>query len=118
MNKSDEKLDQLLKSATLIPANANLAERIIAESKRDAIAKPLLQKSGLGKEGLIKQVLQNLIFPKPAFALAFSMLIGVFVGWQTPDFNISIDATNNTVQLTSVNEELSSLFLAEVNYYE
>ena len=109
MNKSDEKLDQLLKSATLIPANANLAERIIAESKRDAIAKPLLQKSGLGKEGLIKQVLQN---------LAFSMLIGVFVGWQTPDFNISIDATNNTVQLTSVNEELSSLFLAEVNYYE
>ena len=124
MNKSDEKLDQLLKSATLIPANANLAERIIAESKRDAIAKPLLQKSGLGKEGLIKQVLQNLIFPKPAFSLACSMLIGILLGWQSPDITgliTGVDFENNTNITTtamSVEEDLSRLFLAEVSYYE
>lgn len=118
MNKSDDKLDQLLNSATPIPASTNLAERIIAESKRDALVKPQLQKRELGKKGIINQVLQNLIFPKPAFSLACSMLIGIFVGWQTPDFNRGIDNTSNAVQLMSVDEELSSLFVAEVNYYE
>ena len=109
MNTSDEKLNQLLNSAKVIPPSSNLAERIIAQ------AHPLSQQSPnfqTADEGFIKQILRSLVFPKPAYALACSMLVGILVGWQNPDSNV------NTIQVASADEELSSLFLAEVNFDE
>lgn len=118
MNRSDEKLEQLLHSATFIPPSTNLAQRIIAESKQQPITEPEFQRKTLHKEGFIKQILRDLIFPKPAYALACSMLVGILVGWQNPGFNMSTDATGTNIQIASADEELSSLFLAEVNFYE
>jgi hypothetical protein len=112
MNRSDEKLNQLLNSATLVPPRSNLAERIITQSRYEIQSQSNSQEIAVAKEGFIKQVLRSFIFPKPAYALACSMLVGVLVGWQNPGFNM------DTVQVTSADEDLSSLFLAEVNFYE
>ncbi|MBL4798868.1 MAG: hypothetical protein JKY50_15735 [Oleispira sp.] len=106
MNSSDEKLNQLLNSVAPVPSNSNLAERIIAQAEIPDI--------NVNKESFLKQVLRSLIFPKPAYALACSMLVGVLLGWQNPEVNTNI----NTIQVASADEELSSLFLAEVNFDE
>jgi len=108
MNKSDEKLNQLLNGIQTVPSNPNLAQRIIIGAK----AQPRVTTSAVSEETFIKQFLHSLIFPKPAYALACSMLVGVLLGWQNPEFNM------NTIQVTSVDEDISSLFLAEVNFYE
>ena len=114
MNRSDEKLNQLLKSVKVVPPHSNLAERIIAEAQplSENQSEPNTQILNVNKESFIKQILRSLVFPKPAYALACSMLVGVFVGWQNPDVN------THTIQVTSADEELSSLFLAEVNFDE
>ena len=108
MNISDEKLDQLLKSTVPIPPSSNLAERIIAQAATSQIT----AKIETGKRSLFKQILNNFILPKPAYALACSMLVGVLLGWQDSALDV------NTIQLASIDEDLSSLFIAEVNYYE
>jgi hypothetical protein len=116
MNRSDEKLNQLLDRATLIPPSSNLAERIIAQaqplSQQHSQPQLTIKTAYLKEEGFIKQILCSLIFPKPAYALACSMLVGVLLGWQNPEAN------TNTIQLMTADEELSSLFLAEVNFDE
>jgi hypothetical protein len=114
MNRSDEKLNQLLKSVKVVPPRSNLAERIIAQAQplSKNQPEPNTQILSVNKESFIKQILRSLVFPKPAYALACSMLVGVLVGWQNPDVN------TNTMQVASTDEELSSLFLAEVNFYE
>jgi hypothetical protein len=110
MNISDEKLDQLLKSAIPIPPSSNLAERIIAQ----AATAPMVTKVDSNKKSLFKQILHSFILPKPAYALACSMLVGVLLGWQ----DSALDVNTNTIQLASIDEELSSLFIAEYNFYE
>lgn len=114
MNRSDEKLNQLLKSVKVVPPRSNLAERIIAQSLplSENQPDPNTQILNVNKESLIKQILRSLVFPKPVYALACSMLVGVLVGWQSPDVD------THTMQVTSTAEELSSLFLAEVNFDE
>jgi hypothetical protein len=104
MKTSDEKLNQLLNSATRVPPSPTLANRIIAQAS--------LQNMPANEENFIKQLIRNLIFPKPAYALACSMLVGVLLGWQNPDFNMS------TMQVSAVDDDISSLFLAEVNFDE
>jgi len=110
MNKSDEKLNQLLNDIQPVPSNPNLAQRIIIEARVQSKVKPSIKI--LSEEAFFKQFLHSLIFPKPGYALACSMLVGVLLGWQNPEFNM------NTIQVTSVDEDISSLFLAEVNFYE
>jgi hypothetical protein len=108
MNKSDEKLNQLLNSSKPVPASSNLAQRIIFEAKPQSEFKVTAEYD----ENFIKQFLSSFIFPKPAYALACSMLIGMLLGWQNPDFSL------NTLPLVDIDNDLSSLFLAEVNFYE
>ncbi|MEH6447469.1 MAG: hypothetical protein V7765_02310 [Oleispira sp.] len=108
MNKSDEELNQLLNSSPPVPASPNLAQRIIAEAKVQSELKVPVEY----EETFIKQFLHTLIFPKPAYALACSMLVGVLLGWQNPEFNMNI------LPVMDVDNDLSSLFLAEVNFDE
>jgi hypothetical protein len=108
MNKSDEKLNLLLNGTQPVPSSPNLAQRIIIEAK----VQSKVETQALSEETFLKQFLQSLIFPKPVYALACSMLVGVLLGWQNPEFNM------NTIQVTSVDEDLSSLFLAEVSFDE
>lgn len=108
MSISDEKLDQLLKSVALAPPSSNLAERIIAQATISPVAASLES----NKKSLFKQILHTFILPKPAYALACSMLVGVLLGWQDSTLD------TNTIQLASMDEDLSSLFITEVDFYE
>jgi hypothetical protein len=108
MNKSDEKLNQLLNSSPPVLASPSLAQRIIAEAK----AQSELKVTVVYEETFIKQFLHSFIFPKPAYALACSMLVGVLLGWQNPEFTL------NTLPVADIDNDLSSLFLAEVNFDE
>jgi hypothetical protein len=110
MNINDEKLDQLLKGGVPVPPSSNLADRIIAQAATSQIT----AKIEGSKQSLFKQILNSFIIPKPAYALAFSMLVGVLLGWQ----DSALDVNANTIQLASIDEGLSSLFITEVNFYE
>lgn len=127
MNTSDEQLNQLLNSVKPVPPGRDLAPRIIAQSKVETTQssiQPRTKESNINKESLFKQILHSFIFPRPAYALACSMLLGILLGWQNADmtqldnsFGIGSDI-ESALQTTSVEDDLSSLFLAEVNYYE
>lgn len=108
MSVTDEKLDSLLKGFVPVPPSKNLAERIIAE----AAASQVSARIESNKKSLFRQILNSLIIPQPAYALACSMLVGVLLGWQNSGVEI------NTTQIVAVEEDLSSLFIAEVSYYE
>lgn len=128
MNTSDEKLNQLLNSVKPVPPRRDLAQRIIAQSNIEMSQLSSIKEQGANKDGFLKQILHSFIIPKPAYALACSMLLGLLLGWQNSDmtqFNYSLDIDGsmsgeieNVLHTTSVEEDLSSLFLAEVNYYE
>jgi hypothetical protein len=110
VNKSDEKLNQLLNSSLPVPVSSNLAQRIILEAK----TQPEFKVTAKFEETFVKQFFRSFIFPKPAYALACSMLMGVLLGWQNPEFIF------NTLPVADIDNDndLSSLFLSEVNFDE
>lgn len=110
MNNSDEQLNQLLNRVTPVPPSSTLAERIIAQARIDVESNN--RETALETEGFFKQMMRNFILPKPAYALACSMLLGVFLGWQ------NTDVSDELAEISSVNDDISSLFIVEVNYYE
>lgn len=100
MNNDNEQLDQLLNSLPVPPMSSHLNQRILAAAKVD---------DGI-PVGLFSQLFGNLMIPKPNYALACSMLFGILLGWQVTS-ELSVDSI-------PVDEEISSLFLAEVSFYE
>ena len=108
MKNSDDELNQLLNDVKVIPPGSNLAERIIMQAQPPSH----LKTEDVNEGGFLTQILNSFVFPRPGYALACSMLIGVLVGWQNPDVN------GNTVQEFSADEELTSLFLAEMMFSE
>lgn len=118
MKNSDEKLNQLLKGVSPASPRIELAQQIIAQADPKYHIKNQ-QNIKSSEESIFKQIIRGLIFPKPAYALACSMLVGVLLGWQSPELTgLSIDNNVNVASAISVEEDLSSLFLAEVSYYE
>ena len=103
MSNSDEKLNDMLLKLEVPPPSQNLNSRIVAEidivPTDDSI--PFLQ-----------QVLNSFIIPKPTYTLAFSLTLGLVLGWQ--DFNPLI--TNQSSYESY--ETLSTLMLGEVDLYE
>lgn len=129
MKTSDEKLDQILKSGNTIPfgnpdnhtvrcadSRVSLAQRIIAQADPHFHDQTQRAMPVEVEESIVKQVIRRFIFPKPAYALAFSMVIGVLLGWQNPD--VANPSVENGLQVASIDEDLSRLFLSEVVYYE
>ncbi len=100
MENDDEQLDQLLKSLPVPPMSPKLTQKILEQTKVTDDA----------PQGLFRQLFDNLMIPKPSFALACSMLVGILLGWQVTS-TLSIDSI-------PVEDEISSLFLAEVSLYE
>jgi hypothetical protein len=116
MQTSDEQLNELLKRAAPIPVNNNLAQRIILSADKNMHG--YSENENGNAVSLFKQILNSFMIPKPAYALACSMLLGVLVGWQNSDVaGVSLNL-EESLAVTTIEEDLSSLFLAEVNYYE
>ena len=100
MINDDEQLDQLLNSLSVPPINSQLKQNIIEQTKE----------SGSVSQSVFRQLINSLMIPKPSYALACSMLLGILLGWQV--------MSELTVDSYSTEEEISSLFLAEVSFYE
>lgn len=116
MQTTDEQLNELLKRAAPITVNNNLAQRIILSADKNMHG--YSENENGNAVSLFKQILNSFMIPKPAYALACSMLLGVLVGWQNSDVaGISLNL-EESLAVTTIEEDLSSLFLAEVNYYE
>lgn len=107
---NDDQLQQLLQRVLPVNSRSDLAARIIA--KADPHYYRLKKESSL-----LEQIMRSFIFPKPAYAFACSMLIGLLLGWQTSEMT-ELPMMVADIPAVSIEEDLSSLFLAEVNYYE
>lgn len=125
MKNSDEKLNQLLKSVGPVSSRRDFAQQIIAQADpqyhlQSQSRVQLQADKEIPEENILQQIIRGLIFPKPAYALACSMLIGVLLGWQSPELTgVNFESnTNMTTTTMTVEEDLSRLFLAEVSYYE
>lgn len=87
MQDSDMKLDEMLQQLAIEPPASNLAERIIAATR------PITKAT---RSGSVWDVLAELLLPKPAFALAVALLMGVVVG---------VEATTLDMPTTDANGE-------------
>jgi hypothetical protein len=108
MKTGDEKLNQLLNSVKPNRPSADLALRIIVKAR----SQQRCDEVGVSDETFIEQVFHSFVFPKPLYAIACSMLVGILLGWQNPELNVS------TMSVTSVDNSVSSLFLAEIDFNE
>lgn len=100
MKNDDEQLDQLLNSLSVPSMSPQLNTRIIAQAKG----------GGIVQQGLFHQLFNSLMIPKPSYALACSLLFGMVLGWQVTSIF--------SIESIPVEEDLSSLFVAEVSFYE
>lgn len=76
MQDSDVRLEALLRSVPIEAPATNLAERIIAATKPAMATSRAVSNS-------VWDALRDLLLPKPAFALACALMMGVVVGTQT-----------------------------------
>ena len=100
MNNDDVQLEQLLNSLEVVQPSTHLSERIITQAR---LSEPL-------PESVFRQIWNGLVIPRPSYALAFSLLLGVLVGWQSPSM---LNAEQSLIE-----DELNNLFYAEVSLYE
>jgi hypothetical protein len=121
MKNSDETLNQLLKSAGPVSPRRDFAQHIIAQADPQFHVQNQVEIQ-TPEDNIFKQIIRGLIFPKPGYALACSMLVGILLGWQSPELTElatgALTNTNIAINPATVEEDLSRLFLAEVSYYE
>jgi hypothetical protein len=87
----DEKLDGLLRSRRIEPA-PDLGQRILlaARQRPQNRNQPLWQ--------WMRELFSEFHLPKPAYVLASALLIGMVIGFNTPDANLATDDGGATVQ--------------------
>jgi hypothetical protein len=88
----DDKLDELLHSRRMEPASADLAQRIILAARQ----RP--QNKNLPLRQWVRELFSELHLPKPAYVLASALVIGMVIGFNTPDSNPLPDDGGVTVQ--------------------
>ena len=74
----DEKLDEMLRTRRVAPPSADLAERIILKAQ----ATPQNQALPLGQS--IRRLFAEFHLPKPAYVLAATLVLGLFLGFNNP----------------------------------
>lgn len=87
MRDSDIQLEALLRTMPVVAPATNLAERIIAATKPVVAAVRPASSS-------IWEALSELLLPKPAFALACALMMGVAVGVQVTTNDAAPDANS------------------------
>ena len=77
-NDSDEKLDNLLRSRRVEPANPDLAQRIIFKARQ----RP--QNRSVSLWQWMHQFCAELNLPTPAYVLAGALILGTVIGFSLP----------------------------------
>ncbi|MGH7929337.1 MAG: hypothetical protein ACREQV_16230 [Candidatus Binatia bacterium] len=89
----DEKLDNLLRARRMEPASPDLAQRIVLRAQQ------LPQNKTLPLWQWIRELFTEFHLPKPAYVLASALVLGMVIGFSTPqDTSQSADDTSATIQ--------------------
>jgi hypothetical protein len=91
-DKQDEKLDAMLRAREAEPASRDLAQRIILK------AQSLPQNQTLPLGQWIRQLFAEFHLPKPAYVVVSALVLGMIVGFSTPDKTASKDEESAIVQ--------------------
>jgi hypothetical protein len=74
----DQKIDQLLRARRVEPASPDLAQRIILK------ARALPQTPSMSLWDSMRQLFAEFHLPKPAYVLASALVLGMVIGFSTP----------------------------------
>lgn len=102
-----DELETLLRDRNIPEARSNLAERIIAASLQEEVIKvgPSLQ----GVERWLSAFLEGFAIPKPAYAVACALVLGVGLGIFADSFSVLPSMTTDEFALAlSVEDVLST----------
>jgi len=91
-DKQDEKLDAMLRSRRVESAGRDLAQRITLRSQS------LPQNQTLPLIPWLRQLFAEFHLPKPAYVVVSALVLGVIVGFSTPDRTASKDEESASVQ--------------------
>lgn len=78
-DRQDEKLEAMLHERRLEPASPDLAQRIVLKAQR------LPQKQPLPLWQWIRQLFAEFHLPKPAYVIVSTLVLGIVVGFSTPE---------------------------------
>ena len=85
--RDDRLLDEMLHQMHIPEPTSGAVERILAEARSDITSSDAVGvQISAGKRfyGWISDVLSEMVLPKPAYALAVCLMVGLFVGWGMP----------------------------------
>jgi hypothetical protein len=89
----DQKLEKMLKSRRVESASPDLAERIVLKAQR------IPQNPTVPLREWIRQLFADFHLPRPAYALAGTLIVGLVVGFNAPlDTKTTADADPFPVQ--------------------
>ena len=91
-DKLDENLDAMLRASRVEPASRDLAQRIILK------AQSLQQNQTLPLIPWLRQLFAEFHLPKPAYVVVSALVLGMIVGFSTPDRTASRDEDSASVQ--------------------
>jgi hypothetical protein len=91
-DKQDENLDAILRARRVEPASRDLAQRIISK------AQSLPQNQTLPLIPWLRQLFAEFHLPKPAYVVVSALVLGMIVGFSTPDRAASRDEESASVQ--------------------
>jgi hypothetical protein len=91
-DKQDEKLDAMLRSRRVESAGRDLTQRIILRSQS------LPQNQTLPLIPWLRQLFAEFHLPKPAYVVVSALVLGMIVGFSTPDRTASKDEESASVQ--------------------
>ena len=91
-DKQDEKLDAMLRARRVEPASRDLAQRVILKARR------LPQNQTLPLMQWLRQLFAEFHLPKPAYVVVSALVLGMIVGFSTPDRTASRDEDSASVQ--------------------
>ncbi len=91
-DKQDENLDAMLRARRVEPASRDLAQRIILK------AQSLPQNQTLPLIPWLRQLFAEFHLPKPAYVVVSALVLGMIVGFSTPDRTASRDEDSASVQ--------------------
>jgi hypothetical protein len=91
-DKQDENLDAMLRARRFEPASPDLAQRIILK------AQSLPQNQMLPLIPWLRQMFAEFHLPKPAYVVVSALVLGMIVGFSTPNKPASKDEDSASVQ--------------------
>jgi hypothetical protein len=91
-DRQDENLDAMLRARRFEPAGRDLAQRIILK------AQTLPQNQTLPLIPWLRQLFAEFHLPKPAYVVVSALVLGMIVGFSTPNKPASKDEDSASVQ--------------------